>query len=227
MLFWRLVDFNAPVQDLMKRKTPPTKTYKRPAKRTKTIGPSYSAAMKTLAHEIGYFDAAIATDATTTPTIIDLNNMASGDDNTTRDGNKIGMIALGLRITFENESIAANTRTRYVVVLDPQSNAVAPVWTDVFTAATIESQRKIGTLSRYKILMDKTVTCNATTSTAGAFQKGFFKKYIKMPNNIAAYTSGAAAVPWTNSLSLMYISDIAAGVADQNVVGTSRLFFNR
>lgn len=211
----------------MKRKTPPTKTYKTPAKKPRLVRQNAQAAITTLGHEIGYFDAAIAADASTTPVIVDLNAMAAGDTNITRDGNKIGMIALGLRIAYNIEAVTQNVRARFVVVLDKQPNGAAPTWLGVYDTATIESQRVVGSLSRYDILMDKVVTVNSTTTSATALQKGFFKKYCKMPNIISSFVSAAAGPPFTNSLSLMYISDVVAGVTDMDVSGTTRLYFNR
>uniref|UniRef100_UPI004048887E hypothetical protein n=1 Tax=Flavobacterium sp. TaxID=239 RepID=UPI004048887E len=134
-----------------------------------------------------------------------------------------------MRIAYSNESIAQNVRTRWVIVADHNSNGASPAFTDVFDTATMESQRKVGNLSRFSILMDKVVTVNATTSTAGAFQKGFFKKYIKIPQAgpdcVAAYADGTAVSPISNGLYIMYVSDVATGTTDQDIVGTIRLFF--
>lgn len=216
----------------MKRKTAPS--VKKPAlKRQKTsgLGPQQSALrnqtslMNALAPEPHYTSVTFNSDATTTPTYVDLANVAAGDTNVSRDGNKIALRACQLRISYTAESIAQNVRARFVLVIDPSSAGVTPVWTDVFDAATIESQRNVSNLPRFQILMDKTVVLNATTSTAGAFQKGFFKKYVKIPNIVANYASAAAAVALTNSITLMYISDIAAGATDLDIAGTSRVYF--
>jgi len=172
-----------------------------------------------------YFDADLGGDATTTPTIVPLASVGAGDTNVVRDGNKIAMRSLNLRISYDTESIAQNVRARFVVVVDLQSNGTSPAWTDVYDSATIESQRLVSALPRFVVLMDKTVSINSTTSTAGAFQKAFFKKHIKLPNIVANYASAAAAVALTNSLTLMYISDVAAGGTDLNVAGRSRLTF--
>lgn len=222
----------------MKRKYAPTAYSKQVAKKPRlsrqnaAVGPQLAAgiakqnALAALVQEIKYFDVSFATDASTTPAVGALNAVAAGDTNLLRDGNKIAMKALGIRFSMTNESIAQNVKTRVVIVLDHNANGASPAWTDVFDAATIESQRKVSNMSRFEILMDKVVVLNASTSTAGAFQKGFFKKYIKMPNVIASYADGTGNSPITNALSIMYISDVASGLTDQDVTGTTRLYFH-
>lgn len=216
----------------MKRQTPSpasTRPFKKPRQAKWTRPPRVQSALASGRDELRYFDVNFSTDATTTPSVGALNNMAAGDTNITRDANKISMKAIMLRVGYSNEAIAQNVRTRWVLVLDHNSNGASAAMTDVFDAATIESQRKVANLSRFTVLMDKVVTLNSTTSTAGAFQKAFFKKYVKIPqdniNNIASYADGTAASPITNGLSLMYVSDVATGATDQDVIGTVRLFF--
>jgi len=214
----------------VKRKTPPTKTYKRPAKRARFTGPTVQAtrgAITTLSHEIGYLDTAAATAASTTPAIIPLTTMASGDTNLLRDGNKVGIMAVQLRIGGTSQALTNQYKLRFVVVLDKQSNGASPAWLDVFDTATIESQRVVGNLSRFDIVMDKGFILHQQNSTANSFAQFFIKKYLKLPNILACYASGASAVPISNSLTLMYISDIASGAAPCTIAGTARVFFNR
>lgn len=185
-----------------------------------------------MSDELKFNDAAFNTDATTTPTVVDLNNFAAGDTAITRDGNRAMMRSIELRIRYSLEAITANGILRFVVVHDKNANGVAPTWngsttTSVFDSATPESQRQVSTLSRFTILMDKVIPVNQSSS-AGGVQKGFFKKYIKIRTpelQLASWISGSATVPLSGSLSLMYISDLTAGVADVDIFGTSRLRF--
>jgi len=175
--------------------------------------------------ELKFNDATFNTDATTTPTIVDLNNFAAGDTVLLRDGNKIAMRSLELRVRFALEAITTNALMRFVVVVDNNANQTAPTWTGVFDSATVDSQRLIGNMGRYTILMDKVIPLNQASS-AGGPQKGFFKKYIKIRDpeqQLVQYTAGTALVPMKNSLTLMYISDLSSGVADVDIQGTARL----
>ncbi|MEO5351338.1 MAG: hypothetical protein H7836_17100, partial [Magnetococcus sp. YQC-3] len=86
-----------------------------------------------------------------------------------------------------------------------------------------ESLRTIGLLSRFDVLMDKTVSLN---EGSGAVQKLFFKKYIKIrDNSVTSFVDGTASIPMTNSYNLLYLSDVAAGATDVNVFGQCRLRF--
>jgi len=214
----------------MKRKasTQVNRPYKRP-RQTQPYQRTKSGLTSFGSNELKYTDFNFSTDATSTPAVGALNAVAAGDTNLLRDGNKIAMKAVQVRVGYSNEAIAQNVRTRWVVVIDHNSNGATAAMTDVFDAATIESQRKVANLSRFTVLMDKVIVLNASTSTAGAFQKGFFKKYLKIPqdgvNNIASFADGTAASPITNGLSLMYVSDVATGATDQDTIGTIRTFF--
>lgn len=200
--------------DIERKKKP---MYKRPSTMGSAIG-----------EELKFNDASFNTDATTTPTVVDLNNFAAGDTAITRDGNRIMMRSVELRVRYQLEVITTNALMRFVVLIDKNANGAAPTWLNVFDTATIESQRLVGNLSRYVILMDKVVPLNQSASNAGGVQKGFFKKYIKikLPEiQLCSFGLSTASVPISNSLSLMYISDIAAGTADVDVSGTARLRF--
>lgn len=204
----------------MKRKT--TVKEVRPAKKQRTTSQPRMAV--SLAPEVKYMDVAFATDATTTTVVVPLNSIPTGDTALTRDGNKVAQRALELRVRMELEAITQNAVARFVVVHDKNANVAAPIWATVFDSATPESLRLIATLSRYTILMDKTVTIN---NNSGATQKGFFKKWIKIPPELqlVTFADSGTGVPVTGSLTLMYLSDVAAGATDLNVNGQARLRF--
>ena len=177
-----------------------------------------------LAPELKYLDTAFSTDATTTGAVISLSTLATGNTVLTRDGNKIVPKSFELRIRLELEAITQNAVIRFVLVRDRQANQVAvPAFNNVYDSITPESLRVIANLSRYDILMDKTVTMN---TESGAVQKMFFKKYVKVKGDVVtSYVDNTAAVPVTNGYSLLYISDVAAGATDVNVFGQCRMRF--
>lgn len=201
-----------------------------PKKKVYTKKPVYkrqSKIMSGIGEELKFNDATFNTDATTTPTIVGLNTFAAGDTAITRDGNRIKCRSLELRIRYQLEAITANALLRFVVVHDKNANSTAPTWTLVFDSVDISSQRQIGALSRFTILMDKTITLNQLSS-AGGVQKGFLKKYIKIREEdlqLTSFADGSSAIPYSNSLTLMYVSDLSSGVADVDVNGTCRLRF--
>ena len=173
--------------------------------------------------ELKYFDTAFSTDATSTSTVVQLTSVAAGDTALTRDGNKLAMRSLELRIKGNLEATTQNATIRFVLLVDKQANNGTISWGTVFDSESPQSLRLIASLSRFDILMDKVITVNATSTSA--LQKFFFKKYVKIPNIIASFTDGTAAVPYTNSLVLMYNSDVATGATDTDVFGQARLRF--
>jgi len=208
----------------MKRKSTTTQgSYQKKAKYAK---PSYKRQNASLSLELKYNDTAFNTDATTTGAVIALSTFAAGDTALTRDGNKIDVKSIELRIRLELEAVTTNAVCRFVLVRDKQPNyAASPLATAGLFLDTIspESLRAIAVLSRYDVLMDKTVSLN---EGSGAVQKMFFKKYIKIrDNSITTFPDGTATIPSTNSYNLFYLSDVAAGATDVNVFGQCRLRF--
>jgi hypothetical protein len=215
----------------MKRKSPPTKTYKTSAKRFK---PSPALAVRTksvsIGEELKYADTAIAGDATTTETVISLSSIAAGDTALTRDGNRAIYKSVELRINVANEAATQNNTVRFVVVKSMQANQAAPTWntgagalTDVFDASTVTARRNVATASRFQIMMDKTIVLNQ--STTGALQQAYIHKYFKLPQVLTTYADNQNLIPMTNAYFLMYVGSTAAGVVDTDVVGTARLRF--
>lgn len=199
------------------------KKTKKPAYKRQSAGVGVS-----LAPELKYHDTSFNTDATTTGTIVSLSSVAAGDTALLRDGNKISVRSFELRIALENEALSQNTIARFLLVRDRNANASAITGVNlVLDTVTPQSLRLIPNLSRYDVLMDKTIVINNTSDTANCYQKAFFKKYVKIPteDSLICYADGSAGVPITNSYSLLYLSDVASGVTDLNVLGQCRMRF--
>lgn len=181
-----------------------------------------------LAAEKKFFDSSSVTDASTTVTVVNLNNMAAGDTALTRDGNKILCKSLQFRISLENESLAQNTIVRFCLVHDKNANGVAPTGAQVFEGTpNVYSMKNISNASRFVTLWDEVIVLNNTSDTAGAFQKGYIEKFVIIPEKLqlAAFADGTAVVPTSGSLSLLYLSDVASGATDVNVIDSNRLRF--
>lgn len=215
----------------MKRKTPPTKTFKRPAKRAKTSFVVASRKSSILGPELKFNDMAFAADATTTGSVVALNQMAAGDTALLRDGNKIQMKSIQLRFTLENEANTQNNAVRMMIVYDKQPNlsnpTIATAGTGPLDTITIQSLRQVATMSRFKVLSDRVYTINSTSDTAGALQIIHDEVFIKIPldSQLTQFADGAAGAPQSGGLYLMFFGNVAAGAADCNVLGQARLRF--
>jgi len=176
-------------------------------------------------NDIHYFDAAVSTDATTTTVALALNNMAAGDTIVTRDGNKILMKSLQLRVQMSLESAAVNQQVRMLVVYDATPTQSQATLSLILDAETMLGYPSTTVKSRFTILYDKVHVLNATDATA--LQKAFIKKYIKIPESCApaVYGVGTASIPISGGLTFFYVGDTATGITDLNFSVNSRLTF--
>lgn len=181
--------------------------------------------------ELKFNDVAFTTDATTTGTIVPLNQMATGDTALLRDGNKILTKSVLLRIAIEQESVAQNLLIRFLVVLDRAPNGtdptIATAGTGPLDTITIQSLRRVDTIARFKILKDWVVEVNAGNDTATSLTEKYTECYLKLRDDIqiTQFNGATSAAPMTNGLYLMYFSNVAAGVTDANISGQSRVRF--
>ena len=176
-------------------------------------------------NDVHYFDASVATDATTTAVSLPLNNMAAGDTIITRDGNKILMRGVQLRIQMSLESAAINQQVRMLVIHDATPTAATIALSGILLATDMLGYMDTTVKSRFTILWDKVQVLNATDATA--LQKAFIKKYIKIPSHLqpSVYGIGTAQVPISGGLTFYYVGDTATGVTDLNFAVNSRLTF--
>lgn len=131
---------------------------------------------------------------------------AQGDTDITRNGNKIKLSSISLKINLFNVGAAgsvANPTVRLLLVNDKVSSGAAPALTDVLDTASVIARYNPDTIgSRFKILMDKRYPFgfkNTTTSTGAGRQcldDSFYKKvswhvkYDGTTANIADATTG-------------------------------------
>uniref|UniRef100_UPI0040489F37 hypothetical protein n=1 Tax=Flavobacterium sp. TaxID=239 RepID=UPI0040489F37 len=184
-----------------------------------------------LAAEKKFNDVSFNTDATTTGTIVALNTFGAGDTALLRDGNKILCKTLYIKCALALEDIAQSAIIRFMLVVDKNANVAAPTIAGVATgpleSIAIQSQRQISSMARFHVLMDEVVTLNQSGGTGCAKSKAYFERFVKIPENLqlTTYFDGTSSLPVTNGLSLIYFSDVAAGAADVDVLGTVRLRF--
>jgi hypothetical protein len=217
----------------MKRKQGPSKE-KPTLKKQKTSGfftPRTRLTGVGLKPELKFNDSSFNADATTTGSVVALNQMAAGDTALLRDGNRIKMKSIQLKFTLELEAITQNAVCRFLIVYDRNTNltnpTIATAGTGPLDTITVQSLRQVATVSRFKVLYDKSFALNSTSDTATALQIQFEEVFVKIPLDCqdTAFADGAAGAPISGGLYLMFFSNIAAGATDVNVAGQARLRF--
>lgn len=207
-----------------KRSAPDSCTTKRATKKRKVI--AFLPRSKTLGEpELHYFDVANSNDISTTAVQVDLNAMAAGDTVITREGNKIQMTAVELRVELNNKVATQNNRCRILIVYDKNSDQASAALATVLEAATVSDFPAKGQKSRFKILVDETITINQSAATP--LQKVFWHKFIRVKSSaqLAAFVDGSATQPATGGLSLFTVGDVAAGANAAASLINVRLYF--
>lgn len=93
------------------------------------------------------------TNVSTTASITLINGCARGDDSDDRIGREIQMKSVQVRGDFYPNGTNAGDLVFWAVVYDRQTNAAAPVWTDVYTSDGIYPQlRNLDNRKRFKVL---------------------------------------------------------------------------
>lgn len=176
-----------------------------------------------------------------------LNQFATGDDGSQRNGFKIQAKKLTLRMKVAvdpnsdaaNANIVANAHTfRVILYVDVASNGTAPTWDQLIeTNPTNEGQEyaynKLSSTGRFKILMDKWVTVppSYVVHDGAAFHaygnNKFFKKTI--PLDFAIHYSDASnnlAAIQRNNIGMFITSDAStSSYTDMKFSFRSRLRF--
>lgn len=124
--------------------------------------------------------------ATTAATINLLNGIAQGVASGERIGRKVTMKSLFLRGYFSYQgATTGSVPIRVLIVYDNQTNAVAPVATDIVLQDTIVSPMNLGNAQRFKVLYDHVFNMGQNSQQTINFQK-----YIKLNHEIT-YNTGA------------------------------------
>lgn len=181
--------------------------------------------LSALQNEQKYNDVLFNTDATSTGVVTALSTIASGDTVLTREGNKILCKAVEIRVIMQNEVNTAGSIIRFVLVHDKNANGTSPTYAQVFATTGVNRFPVIDNKSRFKILMDETLTLNNLSSALAA--QAYLHKFVKIPSThqLTCYADGTGAVPVSGSLTLFYAGNQVAGAADTDVEGYARLYF--
>lgn len=159
-----------------------------------------------------------------------LNGIAVGDDYNTRDGRVINMKSLLLRVFIYPSATVTSPQggtVRVLVVLDKQSNGATTAATSaILQSDAYDSAMNLSNRSRFKVIVDKYVSMNATNYSGGALTAGspggrivkVFKKfnyqtiYNTTTNVDTAISSGSLNLYIIASTANEFVADIFARV---------------
>jgi hypothetical protein len=158
---------------------------------------------------------------TTTATIVNLTNIAQGNDYNNRSGDSILGQALEFRARVTGNSAGPMQNLRLLVVVDRENHGVDPVIGDVLQGATSPflAPMLATAANRFEVLFDEyVVLTNAVglaatgTSTDYVPDTIILRPLIRKWNKHIKYTSsaGADASNWENAIFLMAISSSAS-----------------
>ena len=117
-----------------------------------------------------------------------LNGIAQGTTASTRLGRRITMKSLLLRASFGMApTTTGGSPIRILIVYDSQTNATAPVATDVVLTDEISSPMNLGNSRRFKTILDEIIPCIGT----GGPQSMHVTRYVKL-NHQVEFNAGSA-----------------------------------
>lgn len=183
--------------------------------------------------ELKYVDVATGT---LTPTssggiVTLLNGIATGDDNTTRDGRQATMHSIHVRgHVFNTGSTAGQVGlARLLLVWDNASNAATPAIADIMTTDSSISFPLINNANRFTVLRDQQWECgpvsnNATAATASGPGCYAIDIYVKLSEITQYVGTGATAASIQNGAIWLVLlqQTAAAGLASFNLVSRVR-----
>ncbi len=140
-----------------------------------------------------------------------LNGISQGDDETDRDGDKIKMHALEVRLLFESAASEQNGAViRYCVVYDRQPNGFIASGVDVMEDSRVTSVRNITRTARFRVLLDRTMRLENYTGNSAVSQHFVRTHYLRWKSPMRTQYNGATSAIGeinTGSIFFMFISD--------------------
>lgn len=160
-----------------------------------------------------FFDVSAYTQVpTSTPSIVNLSNIAEGNDYNQRDGNSILLQSLQWRMNLAANASATRNFLRIIIFRDNDQRGTDPAPGDLLETTAGDSALVSPLLhyvnQRFSILSDKCYTLNLNGDS------GFkmIKKYMKFPPGTHIKyqnTTGADASNWEGALYALFVSDQA------------------
>ncbi|AUM61867.1 capsid [uncultured virus] len=147
----------------------------------------------------------------TVGTISLLNGIQQGDTGDNREGRKITLKGIQLRgVDYATDTTGKDQMHRIMIVQQLRPNGTYPLINDILQATTISSLRNRYKLHDFKVLVDKTITLNASGESGSTrliriYKKLFLNQYFNSQN------TGNVADIQTNALYLIAIGSNATG----------------
>lgn len=139
--------------------------------------------------------------------VILLNGTTQGDGQTNREGSSFKMTSLYLRYSTTANATASYNTYRVMLVMDRQSNGVAPGVTDILATNTMDSPRNLDYVKRFKVLYDQ-----VNNVGLNAKPQDFYSFKLKLQTHVQCFQSsntGTVSDITTNGLFLVILSDQA------------------
>lgn len=191
-----------------KRESNGSKTSKRPKKKSKMpsdwAGPALSSLRELKAVDVPATNLAVTTG---TAQLVLLNGTAVGDEYNTRDGRRMHMTKLYIRghVNAPN-TVGAVGSARLLVVYDKQTNAAAPVVTDILNTDNVASHLNLNNRSRFQVLVDEIYPIG--------FQGNYSQKlqvFRKLNLDVQFLGTGATVASIsTGSIYAVFLTDVGA-----------------
>lgn len=176
-----------------------------------------------LAPEKKFNDVTFTNAANLTGYDIGLTSIGAGDTALLRDGNKIMVKSIYVKLTGSNKSLTQNNTVRIALVKNLQANGGNTSWNNVYDSLSVTAQRNVQTVSQFQVIWDQVIDLNQGSD--GALQRFFFEKFVKVPPETTTYAQSAAQTPMTNAYSLLYLGSTALGGNDMAIQGSARVRF--
>lgn len=146
--------------------------------------------------------------------IIQLNNIVQGDDATSRDGRKVSMVSSQMRYDVQGIAAGSSVGFRVIVLVDKQSNGIAPVAADILTApGNFRSPLTLDFKERFRVIHDNYCSMgkgdfavggqNTTTLIPGMY-------FTRLPDELAQVEYGGIGnIPTSGALIMLVLTESA------------------
>lgn len=176
--------------------------------------------------ELKAIDTSLTGYASTTERIVCVNACTQGSDIGNRVGRETLMRSVQVRGHFQPGSAADPNVVFWAVVYDNQTNAAAPVWTDVFTAdGTYPQLRNLDNRKRFKVLGSGYLSLVGGTSVEEKYIPFEFYRKLKLPVTYNSTNGGTVADIATGGLFFMVRGTGADGTSCSGLSASARVRF--
>lgn len=164
-----------------------------------------------------------------------LTNVPLGDDSISRDGRKITLTSLMIRIVaVGSNATGVYGFPRLVIVYDKVPNGVLPAATDIFTSAASTAFMNLNNRNRFKVLYDNMGGLGhnrdpyniSTLGTGGVFSTNFgIEDHVKIPRLETIFKDTGSGTTAGTTNGALYAVFLGSGADASTLDGKFRLRF--